>query len=377
MSIDSLRDRTLTALVVAGGTGGHVYPALAVATVLDRIGWSVMWVGTEQGIENRVVPTSTFPMHCLSVSGVRGKHYLARISSIFRLAVAIFKSIQLIRKLKPDVVLGMGGYLAGPVGIAAWITRRPLIIHEQNAVVGSTNWILAPLASRVLCGLPGAFSKRPKVREVGNPLRDFLCNQAREGDLEFKRRFSPDSPMHVLVLGGSLGAMPLNRLVPPAISELVRNGEADCLAVWQQCGEINRKQADLEWQENTFSHLVIDNFIENMGDAYHWADIVIARAGALTVSELAASGKPAVLIPLPHAIDDHQTQNAKVLVEIGAAISIPEHQATPELLARYLSKFLHSPLELRSMALSALKAARLDATEEVVTELNEVVHANL
>ena len=199
------------ALIAAGGTGGHVYPALAVARVLSEQGWTVEWIGTERGIEHRLVPASGIPLHCLDVSGLRGKSLFDRARSLFRVIGGLWRSVSIIRHVRPDVVLGMGGYAAGPAGLAAWLTRLPLVIHEQNAVAGTTNRWLAPLAKRVLCGLPGDFARRRDARVVGNPVRANLCEVDRSGLAELSG-FSAQRPLNVLVLGGSLGAAPLNRL---------------------------------------------------------------------------------------------------------------------------------------------------------------------
>ena len=199
------------ALIAAGGTGGHVYPALAVAGLLTEQGWSVDWVGTERGIEQRLVPAAGLPLHHLSVSGLRGKNWVARAQGAVRLVAALWQSLSLMWRVKPDVVLGMGGYAAGPAGLAAWLTRCPLVIHEQNSVAGTTNRWLAPLARRVLCGLPGGFATDRKAEVVGNPVRRALTPVDRS-ELNQLSAFSATRPLRVLLLGGSLGAAPLNAL---------------------------------------------------------------------------------------------------------------------------------------------------------------------
>ena len=375
MSQLSTSSEPLRALIAAGGTGGHVYPALAVARLLSEKGWLVDWVGTEFGLESRLVRDAGFPLHQVSVSGIRGKSYLVRLKGISRLFLAFWQSLRLMWLLKPDVVLGMGGYVAGPAGVAAWVTRRPLVIHEQNAVAGTTNRCLRPLARNILCGFPGEFSLNQSAREVGNPLRKkMLCQAKSKSDVELA--FSASTPFRVLVLGGSLGAEPLNQLLPSMVSYFMEMRQDHNLSLWQQCGEQNRHRTDQAWQASSFKSCRVESYIENMAEAYDWAHIVIARAGALTVSELAATGTPAILIPLPHAIDDHQTCNAQILVQSGGALLLPQHQASPKLLAQHLHDLMDSPEKLLEMGRAARSVARLDATEQVVAVLKDAAHAS-
>ena len=375
MTVPSMRDNGHRALIAAGGTGGHVYPALAVAGALSEQGWIVEWIGTERGIEHRLVPASGIPLHCLDVSGLRGKSLFDRARSLFRVIGGLWRSMNIIKRVRPDIILGMGGYAAGPAGLAAWLTRCPLVIHEQNAVAGTTNRWLAPLANRVLCGLPGEFARRRDVRVVGNPVRANLGKVDRSGLAELAS-FSARRPLNLLVLGGSLGAAPLNRLLPPTIDRLVMKGLGESIAVWQQCGERNRSAADEAWQGSQFSQCERDDFIDDMATAYAWADVVIARAGALTISELAATGTPSLLIPLPHAIDDHQTRNAQVLSETGGAVIVAQSEATPERVADRLEQWIQSPASLLQMARCSLGMITANATDEVVAIIKEVAHAN-
>jgi len=372
--VESMHRTEHRALIAAGGTGGHVYPALAVAGALRDQGWAVDWIGTERGIEHRLVPASGIPLHCLDVSGLRGKSLLNRARSLFRVIGGLWRSVKIIRRIRPDIVLGMGGYAAGPAGLAAWLTRLPLVIHEQNAVAGTTNRWLAPLAKRVLCGLPGEFAQQRDAKVVGNPVRANL-HQVDRSELAELSGFSRQRPLKLLVLGGSLGAAPLNRLLPATLACLVDKGLGESISVWQQCGERNRSSADEAWQGSRFSQCRRDNFIDDMATAYAWADVVIARSGALTVSELAATGTPSLLIPLPHAIDDHQTRNASVLIETGGAVLMTQCQATPEDVADRLEQWIQSPATLLEMARRTLGRVTLNATEEVVAVLEEVVRA--
>ena len=363
------------ALIAAGGTGGHVYPALAVAGLLTEQGWSVDWVGTERGIEQRLVPAAGLPLHYLSVSGLRGKNWLARVQGVLRLIAALWQSLSLMWRVKPDVVLGMGGYAAGPAGLAAWLTRRPLVIHEQNSVAGTTNRWLAPLARRVLCGLPGGFAADRNAEVVGNPVRQALTLVNR-GELSQLSAFSTERPLRVLLLGGSLGAAPLNALLPAVTNLLMSRGLGQSLSLWQQCGERNRVEADAAWKSSPFADRRCDDFIDDMSAAYAWADVVIARAGALTVSELSATGTASILIPLPHAIDDHQTQNARVLANVGAAVLLPQSEATPERLAGLLTDWIASPSSLAQLSNATSELAAPNATHRVVEVLRGVAHAN-
>ena len=363
------------ALIAAGGTGGHVYPALAVAGLLTDQGWSVDWVGTERGIEQRLVPAAGLPLHHLSVSGLRGKNWVARVQGALRLVAALWQSLSLMWRVKPDVVLGMGGYVAGPAGLAAWLTRRPLVIHEQNSVAGTTNRWLAPLARRVLCGLPGGFAADRKAEVVGNPVRQTLTPVDRS-ELNRLSAFSAARPLRVLLLGGSLGAAPLNALLPPVAKLLMDRGLGESLSLWQQCGERNRAEADAAWIDSPFAERRCDAFIDDMPAAYAWADVVIARAGALTVSELAATGTAAILIPLPHAIGDHQTQNARILARAGAAVLLPQSKVTRERIAELLGDWIATPSSLAQLSSAAGQLAAPDATHRVVEVLRGVTHAS-
>lgn len=364
------------ALIAAGGTGGHVYPALAVADVLTDRGWSVDWIGTSRGIEQRLVPAAGLPLHYLSISGLRGKTLIARIKGFLLLGLALWQSLRLMRRIRPDVILGMGGYAAGPAGFAAWMSRRPLVIHEQNAVAGTTNRWLAPLASQVLSGLPGSFNHRQDASVVGNPVRAQLRPVDRS-ELGQLAAFSESRPLRVLMLGGSLGAAPLNALLPAACDVLCEHGFGDRVSIWQQCGARNRADAEQHWRNSRFSEPRVEDYIDDMSAAYQWADVVIARAGALTISELAATASPAALIPLPHAIDDHQTANAKVLSTANAAVLMPQREATAERLAEQLIAWIRNPQSLLEMGRAASRVAAAAAAQRVADIVQEVARANV
>ena len=349
---------TRVALVMAGGTGGHVFPALATARVLQRRGYDIVWLGTQRGIESRLVPAAGIPVEWLSVSGLRGKGLVTLLVAPVRLAVALFQALRAVRKHKPSVVLGAGGFASGPGGVAAWLLRRPLVVHEQNAVAGMTNRVLARLADRVLEGFPGSFGRGVRAEHVGNPVRPEIAAVAPP-----ERRYpAREGRARLLVFGGSQGAARLNAVVPAALAELPaalrpevihqtgRNGYDETVAAYQSRGI----EADVR------------PFIDDMAGAYGWADFAVCRSGALTVAELAAAGVPAVLVPFPAAVDDHQTRNAEHVVRAGAAVLLPERELTPVSLAATLRELLEAGRpRLAKMAAAARGTAITDADERL------------
>lgn len=312
-------------LIMAGGTGGHVYPALAVADELRGRAQDVVWLGTRRGLEARVVPGAGIDIEWIGISGLRGKGVVTRLLAPFRLAVALFQSLAVMARRRPAAVLGMGGFVSGPGGVAAWLTRRPLIIHEQNAVPGLTNRLLAGFARVVLQAFPGSFSSRIPAQTVGNPVRRDIAALPPPAE----RLSGRVGPLRLLVLGGSQGALALNRLLPPALAELPAGRRPE---VRHQAGERTLETARESYREAGVDAEVAP-YIEDMAAAYAWADLVVCRAGALTVSEVAMAGLPAVFVPFPAAVDDHQTANAGVLAEAGAALIVQERDLTPERLA--------------------------------------------
>ena len=284
-------------LVMAGGTGGHVYPALAVARALESHSQDIVWLGTHRGLESRVVPEAGIDIEWISVKGLRRKGVLALLIAPFQLAWALLQALTVILRRRPAAVLGMGGFVSGPGGLAAWLTRRPLVIHEQNAAAGLTNRLLARLARVVLQAFPGSFNSRVRAETVGNPVREDIAAVAAPAD-----RYSQRSgPLRLLVLGGSQGALALNRTVPEALALLPT---AERPVVRHQCGSLT-----IDVARRAYESLDVDvdlvPFIEDMAAAYAWADIVVCRAGALTVAELCAVGLPALFVPYPGAVDDH------------------------------------------------------------------------
>ena len=347
-------------LMMAGGTGGHVYPALAVATELMGRGYRVEWVGTERGLEHRVVPAAGITLHCLPVRGVRGKSVLHKLLGLLLLVLASLQALWLVFRLAPSCVVGMGGYVAGPAGVAAWLLRKPLLIHEQNAVAGTTNRMLAPLATRVVAGFPGAFTTDVDYTVLGNPLRRELVAAGAANHYDYIGQ----RPLRLLVLGGSLGARPINTVLPGAV-QLLAQDRATQLEVWHQAGDAHADVVRDSYADLLDQGVKVSPFIDDMAEAYAWADLVLCRAGALTVAELAIMGRPAVLVPLPQAIDDHQTANARSLADRGAAVLLRQDAMTDKSLAESLGSFMAEPQRLVTMAAAALAAATPDAAERV------------
>lgn len=342
-------------LVMAGGTGGHVFPALAVARLLRERRCEVTWVGTQRGLEARVVPANDFPIEWLSVAGLRGKGWLAWVFAPFRLMRALWQAMSIVRRRRPAVVLGVGGFVTGPGGVAAWLLRKPLVIHEQNAIAGMTNRLLARLAGQVLEAFPGSFPASVCARCVGNPVRREIATLASP-----EQRFAGrEGPVRLLIVGGSLGAARLNASVPRALQLL--QGKLS-LEVWHQTGERGYAQTIQDYGAEAKSRRVVP-FIEDMAAAYGWADLVVCRSGALTVSELAAAGLGAVLVPFPAAVDDHQTHNARYLTSADAAVLIADRDLTPERLAAELMRLCADRAQLLAMARRARARAVPDAAE--------------
>lgn len=316
-------------LIMAGGTGGHVFPALAVARVLGARRCEVRWIGTREGIEARLVPAAGIPIDWIKVGGLRGKGVGRMLAAPFVLLRALTQVVCVMRRQRPDVVLGLGGFVSGPGGVAAWMMRRPLVIHEQNAAAGFTNRVLAHLASRVAEAFPGSFTGRADVVTVGNPVRADIESLGRQ------ERTPHAGRTHLLVFGGSLGARTLNRVVPEALARLE---SASRPLVVHQTGR-DGVEAVRESYRAAGVEADVREFIDDMAGAYAWADLAICRSGALTIAELAAAGLPSLLVPYPHAVDDHQTANASYLVRRGAARLMPETGLAADTLA----------LELRSL----------------------------
>lgn len=343
---------TRIALIMAGGTGGHVFPALAVARVLRERGLTPVWLGTERGMESKLVPQHHIEMEFITVAGVRGKGLLTALLAPLQLLRAVLQAVMVLRKRKPVVVFGAGGFASGPGGIAAWLLRTPLVIHEQNAIAGMTNRWLSHLATRVFEAFPRSFKTNAVC--VGNPVRREIAAVPAPA-VRFAQR---EGVMRVLVIGGSLGAQGLNALVPAALA-LLRPHERPHII--HQAGERNLAVAQSAYTQAKVEGEV-RAFIDDMAGMYGWADLIICRAGALTVSELAAVGVAALLVPFPAAVDDHQTYNAQFLVNAGAAVLIQERDLTPQRLADALHNLLMQGRQhLLNMAECARARAIIDA----------------
>jgi UDP-N-acetylglucosamine--N-acetylmuramyl-(pentapeptide) pyrophosphoryl-undecaprenol N-acetylglucosamine transferase len=347
-------------LVMAGGTGGHIYPALAVARALEAENQAVVWLGTHRGLEARVVPAAGIDIEWIDIKGLRRKGILALLVAPFQLAWALMQALAVIWRCRPSAVLGMGGFVAGPGGLAAWLTRRPLVIHEQNAAAGLTNRLLARLARVVLQAFPGSFNSSVDAETVGNPVRSDIAAVAAPAVRYGERK----GPLRLLVVGGSQGALALNLTVPEALSKLPVHERP---LVRHQCGERTLDQARAAYAQHDVE-VDLHAFIEDMAAAYAWADLVVCRSGALTVAELCAVGLPALFVPFPGAVDDHQTANARPMADAGAAVIIDESMLSPAVLADQLRDWLGSREQLLIKAEAARSLAKPNALARI-TEL--------
>lgn len=345
-------------LIMAGGTGGHVFPALATARMLQARGHEVHWLGSRGGMEERLIGETDIPMSLIQVSGLRGKGKLTLVTAPFRLLRALSQALAVVREFRPDCVVGMGGFVTGPGGLAAWLTRTPLLVHEQNAIAGMTNRILARFAKTVMEAFPKSFGAEVVTRCTGNPVREEFALMAPPEE----RLAGREGPLRLLVVGGSLGAQAMNQTVPEALARLPDDLRP---VVRHQCGEKNLEAAR-EAYEQQGVEASVEPFIKDMAEAYGWADLVLCRAGALTVSELCVVGVGAILVPFPHAVDDHQTRNGQQMVDAKAAILVPQARLTAEMLAETLADLGKDRDRVMNMAKSARSLARPDATERVV-----------
>ena len=351
-------------LIMAGGTGGHIFPGLAVAEALRARGVPVQWLGAAGGLETRLVPARGIEMHTVKVGGVRGKGWGTRLAAPFMLMRSVLAALRVVRRVRPRSVLSMGGYVAGPGGLAAWLLRKPLLVHEQNRVPGVTNRVLARLARKVLVGFADAFPVATGAEWVGNPVRADIAALPEPA----ARLAGRSGAAHLLVLGGSQGARTLNRVLPAALARLPDGKRPEVL---HQCGSRDLEAARQAYADAGVEARVVP-FIEDMAEAYGWADLGVCRAGALTLAELAAAGLGAVLVPYPHAVDDHQTRNAQALCEAGAAKLIQERDLHDKELSTRLGALLGDRAKLQAMAGAARTLARIDAAERMADRCLEV-----
>jgi UDP-N-acetylglucosamine--N-acetylmuramyl-(pentapeptide) pyrophosphoryl-undecaprenol N-acetylglucosamine transferase len=340
---------------MAGGTGGHVFPALAVAEQIRAKDIPVVWLGTRRGLEAKLVPPTGIPLEWIGVAGLRGTGVLRLLMAPLMIGKAIWQAVAIFRRVKPRAVLGMGGFVSGPGGLVAWLLNIPLVVHEQNAMPGLTNRWLAKLADRVLEGFPNSFPVKRQALWVGNPVRANIVALPEPAERLAAHRNRP----RLLVVGGSQGALALNQLVPAALTLMTPVERPD---VWHQAGG-NLWEAAVQGYEKADIKVRLEPFIEVMAEAYEWADLVLCRSGALTVAELAAAGVGAILVPFPHAVDDHQTVNGRFLEREGAAVLIPQKALTAQRLAELLQELLNDPPRLRTMAEAARGLARADAAQ--------------
>lgn len=386
-------------LICAGGTGGHIIPGLAIAEQLSNHGYKVHWLGTRKGLEAEMIPKAKIPISFISINGLRGKGLRAWLQLPVNMLMAIYQSLKLIIKLQPRLVLGMGGFVAGPAGIAAWLLRKKLIIHEQNAIQGTTNKLLSKFANKILLGFPGSFNKLTnsnnnvsnnnhrndnynnnhnnnngysnKFIYTGNPVRPLLSS-AVAPKIRFANKFfsaiNSRITLNILVLGGSRGAKILNQGVPLA----VKYCQKATPQIWHQTGNNNLVATQQMYQQCKLN-AKLTPFIEDMRAAYEWADLVICRAGALTIAELAAIGVGSILVPFRLAVDNHQFYNAKYLVDHGAGVILSETDYTPQKLAELLDNFAQHPDQLLAMAQAAYKLATPYALDNVVKHCLEAL----
>ncbi len=346
-------------LIMAGGTGGHVFPGLAVADYLKQLGWRIVWLGTTTGMERRLVLQHGYDMELINFSGLRGKNLTTWFMLPLRLIKAFMQSLKIILRIKPNVVLGMGGYPAFPGGMMASLLNKPLVIHEQNSLPGLTNKILAKLADKVVLGFPNAINgDKDKIVYSGNPVRPEITQLAQPQD----RFSSRQGSLKLLVVGGSLGAQILNTVVPQALKKMPAES---CPIVIHQTGTSHCETVQKSYTDLQLIGEVIP-FIDDMAKQYAQCDVIICRAGALTVAELCAAGVASILVPYPHAVDDHQTSNAKFLSDQGAAILLPQSELTADTLAQLLTNLTRK--QLLDMSIKARSLAKPQATR-VVSEI--------
>jgi UDP-N-acetylglucosamine--N-acetylmuramyl-(pentapeptide) pyrophosphoryl-undecaprenol N-acetylglucosamine transferase len=349
---------TRPVLIMAGGTGGHVFPALAVADELRSRGIPVVWLGTQAGIEARLVPQAGFPIEWLSISGWRGKGIMSTLWAPMKLVIACSQALKVLIKRKPCAVLGMGGFASGPGGLMAWLLRKPLLIHEQNAAPGLTNRLLAMIASQVLEAFPNTLGK--KALHVGNPVRKEIF-ELPPPEQRFKNH---TGALRLLVVGGSLGAVRLNELIPEAVAAITEGARPEIL---HQTGLKNIESAKALYEKYNVKARV-EAFIDDMAEAYAWADIIVCRSGAMTVFEIAAAGVGSILVPYPHAVDDHQTANAKYLESVDAAIVRQQSELNSEWLSETITELTQHRDRLLRMARSARRQAKPTAANDVAEQ---------
>ena len=360
-----------TVLIMAAGTGGHVFPALAVALKLQEQNVRTEWMGTHQGMENRLLEGSGIQIHAVSAKGLKGKGIARMIAAPFMLAQALIQSMRILSKVQPDCVLGMGGFVSGPGGLATKLMGRKLVIHEQNAVPGFTNKLLAKIANQVFEAFPNTFTKNAKIIHTGNPLRKEIVALS----VQPRNIRNSSQRLRILVLGGSQGALAINEVVPDVLTDFSKEIRP---SVWHQTGERTLERTQAAYAEkglDSEDDITIAAFISDMAEAYSWADLVICRSGASTVSEIAAVGLPSILIPYPHHSDQQQTQNANWLIQAGAAFLLEQKGLTAAALKALVVELHENRNKLQQMSDISKSIAIRDADEIIARRCLELAHA--
>ena len=357
-----------TVLIMAGGTGGHIFPAMSIAEKLQELGMHVEWLGSNAGLEAQILSKTRIPLHLISARGLRGKGLQSLIMAPFMIMRATVQALGIIKRVNPDCVLGMGGFVTGPGGVAARLRGKKLLVHEQNAVPGVTNKLLAPMAYKVLQAFPGTFKGRSNVETVGNPVRQAISNSARQ------RSFEDGRPLHVLVVGGSQGAQAINQIVPAALAEWP--GEHELPEILHQAGKHKLAETEACYAQagiETGTDVTVTEFIDDMAGAYQWADLVVCRSGASTVAELAAAGLPSILVPYPHHKDQQQLENALWLADAGAARIFEQQDLTANRLQHALIELVLDRPRLSRMSQAAKDVAIVDADARIACFCQELV----
>ncbi len=361
-------------MIMAGGTGGHVFPALAVAQQLQAKGVPVRWMGTQRGLEARVVPQAGIPIDWITIEGMRGSSRASLLLAPFKLLRALWQAARILMRHRPQLVLGMGGFVAGPGGLAARLLATPLVIHEQNAVAGLTNRYLAKIASRVLTGFPNVIDLPANSTWVGNPVRqDIQAGQLRESK-------SDGNALRVLVIGGSQGALSFNRHLPSAfakIAEYLTVEHERGLDVWHQSGRDRHQPVEAAYANADAADLKVrvSEFVDDMAEALQWADLVVCRAGAMTIAELCAAAKPSILVPYPFSAGDHQDRNADFLVAAGGAVAVGDADLKGDALLNSIKDLINTPTALKEMAKHAGSLHKPNALDDVVAICEEWLNA--
>ena len=362
-----MASKKINIVVLAGGTGGHIFPAMAAADCMRAQGVDITWMGATGGMETQIVPEAEFEIDTIPVKKLRGVGLLSWLLLPVTLLIAVARAWKILGKRQPDAVLAMGGFASGPGGLAAWLRRIPIVVHEQNAIPGLTNRVLSIFARNILCGFPGVFAGLPKARHVGNPVRKEITSIPAP-----KERFSDRSgPLRLLIVGGSSGAQVLNQVLPEATANIEQQKRPE---IWHQTGQKGAIETVLHYRKHDVEAKV-DAFIEDMAGAFAWADLAICRAGAMTIAELAAAGMASILVPYPFAVDDHQTVNAGFLVDNGAALLIPETEFRARRLAETITELGDNRDVVLGMAEKARSCASPDAAEVVAEICMEAAHA--